>query len=124
MSNSITLSIGSNSDDRNEQVARCLKWIASTMGNCRQSTVYTTAALNGKSGYYANAVASAECDGEMADVNSIFKEYERRNGRNEEARTHGIVPIDIDIVMWNGTIVRSKDYQQDYFQQGWQQICD
>ncbi len=124
MTNSITLSIGSNSDNRDEQVAKCLEWLASILDNCRHSSVYTTAALNGKSGDYANAVACGECRGDIDAANRIFKAYEIENGRDTAARALGIVPIDIDIVIWNGTVVRGKDYAQEYFRQGWKQLCD
>ena len=124
MANSITISIGSNSRDRDAQVAQCLKWLADTLDNCRLSSIYTTAALNGKSGDYAYAVACGECNSDMATANRAFKAYEQSHGRNAEARACGLVPIDIDIVMWNGTIVRDKDFAQDYFKQGWRQLCD
>ncbi len=124
MANIITISIGSNSLDRDAQVAQCLKWLTGTLGNCRHSSIYTTAALNGKSGDYANAVACGECNADIATTNQIFKAYEQSHGRDEAARASGLVPIDIDIVMWNGTIVRDKDFAQDYFKQGWRQLCD
>ena len=34
----------------------------------------------------------------------------------------GLVPIDLDIVMWNGEVVRQRDFNQDYFQIGWKQL--
>lgn len=123
MSNSITVSIGSNSADRAAQVARCLAWLQSTLNGCRQSGVYATAALNGHGGDYMNAVASGECTCSLAALNEQFKSYERQCGRDADCRASGIVPIDLDIVVWNGEVVRPADYAQQYFQKGWHQIC-
>lgn len=123
MNNSITVSIGSNSADRDAQVERCLAWLQATLKGCRQSGVYATAALNGKSGDYANAVACGQCACSLADLNARFKDYERQCGRDADCRARGIVPIDLDIVMWNGEVVRPADYAQQYFQKGWHQIC-
>ncbi len=58
------------------------------------------------------------------ELNSAFKAYERACGRDEECRSKGLVPIDLDIVMWNGDVVREKDYKQQFFKIGWEQICD
>ena len=41
----------------------------------------------------------------------------------DELRANGIEPIDLDIVVWNGEVVRPADYAQQYFQKGWHQIC-
>jgi 2-amino-4-hydroxy-6-hydroxymethyldihydropteridine diphosphokinase len=34
----------------------------------------------------------------------------------------GNVPIDIDIVLWNGDIIKENDFKQSYFQIGWNEI--
>ena len=34
----------------------------------------------------------------------------------------GVIPIDLDIVIWNNNIIREKDFNQKYFQIGWHQL--
>ena len=50
------------------------------------------------------------------------KKWEKQCGRDEEAKKHGIVPIDLDIVIWNDTVLRPKELSRDYFITGYRQI--
>ena len=53
---------------------------------------------------------------------SLLKLYETTHGRTPACKLAGLVPIDLDIVMWNGEVVRQRDFNQDYFQIGWKQL--
>ena len=38
------------------------------------------------------------------------------------ASVSGKIPLDIDIVVWNGEIIRPQDWKQDYFQTGLKEL--
>jgi 2-amino-4-hydroxy-6-hydroxymethyldihydropteridine diphosphokinase len=43
------------------------------------------------------------------DTKAIFKQIEREMGRTSESKQLGIIPIDIDLIFWNETLIH-KDY--------------
>lgn len=71
---------------------------------------------------YMNAVISGYIDIPFETLNANLKEYELKHGRDSEARKKGEVPIDLDIVRWNGEIIRPRDYASDYFRKGLTEI--
>ena len=44
----------------------------------------------------------------------IFKKTEKKLGRTPESKTEGIVPIDIDLIVWNGEICHDDYYRFDF----------
>ena len=44
----------------------------------------------------------------------IFRKIEKKLGRTPESNTEGIVPIDIDLIVWNGEICRDDYYRYDF----------
>lgn len=89
----------------------------------KASRVYSTRPLNNKGNDYANAVISGDCDDNYETINASLKRHEAECGRDEACKMSGNVPIDLDIVVWNGKVMREKDYNQDFFKIGWEEIC-
>lgn len=69
-----------------------------------------------------NAVLSGYSDIPFEKLNKDLKAYELKHGRDSEARRKGEVPIDLDIVKWDGEILRPRDYAADYFRKGLTEI--
>ena len=44
----------------------------------------------------------------------IFKKTEKKLGRTPESKIEGIVPIDIDLIVWNGEICHDDYYRFDF----------
>ncbi len=122
--NRVVVSLGSNCPDGEERVAASLQWLAQQLHEMRASTRYRTPALGDSTRSYCNAVAVGGCAIEIGELNRRFKEHECSCGRNAEARAAGVVPVDLDIVMWDNEILRPNDYKQRFFQIGWQQLQD
>lgn len=120
--NKVVLSLGSNSKDREVCIKRCKDWLASKLVNFCMSHIYETSALNGKDNNYLNAVAIGLVDIDYDAAFKLFKEYEKINGRTIESKRNGQIPIDIDIVIWNDIILRENDFNQSYFQIGWEML--
>ncbi|MGN0214787.1 MAG: 2-amino-4-hydroxy-6-hydroxymethyldihydropteridine diphosphokinase [Muribaculaceae bacterium] len=120
--NSVVVSIGSNSADRDKQMATCIAWLNENFDVTKISSVYNSPAANGKDPDYLNAVAEIQTALEHGTLNNLLKDYERNCGRTPHSKVLGSIPIDIDIVMWNGDVLRQKDFSQPYFSKGWQEI--
>ncbi|MGN0228835.1 MAG: 2-amino-4-hydroxy-6-hydroxymethyldihydropteridine diphosphokinase [Muribaculaceae bacterium] len=119
----VVLSIGSNTRNSQEMIDRCVQWLGSSFVLIACASVYSTPAINGKDADYLNTVAVIASSLPMVELSAMFKDYEKQCGRTPESKLLGAIPIDIDIVVWNGDVVRPRDYCQEYFQIGWREIA-
>lgn len=122
MNNAVVLSIGSNSADREARMTNCIAWLRDNATLTKLSSVYNSPASNGKDPDYLNAVAEIATALTHPELNNLLKDYERQCGRTPQSKSLGSIPIDIDIVMWNGNVLRQKDFAQYYFAKGWNEI--
>lgn len=120
--NRIVISIGSNDRCRESNVEQCLEFLRHRFPETRFSAVYNTPASNGRDADYLNVVMEGTCSDDFDKTKSLLKLYETAHGRTPASKLTGQVPIDLDIVMWNGEVVRQRDFNQDYFQIGWKQL--
>lgn len=118
----VVLSIGSNYSDREKNVAEALAWLGSILEGMKRSSIYETPDVAGHSANYFNAVAMGETSLSIEALDLSLKDYELRQGRDAEARRKGHVPVDIDIVIWNGEIKRPRDFRHDFFRIGFREI--
>ena len=51
---------------------------------------------------------------DLEETIRIFKKTEKKLGRTPESKTEGIVPIDIDLIVWNGEICHDDYYRFDF----------
>lgn len=120
--NRFIVSIGSNSADCHSQVDDAINHLKLKFENVLVSSVYETPALNGVDPSYLNAVAVAYSSLEINQVNAIMKQWEVECGRTPESKIKGVIPIDLDIVVWNDEIIRPKDFSYSFFIQGYNQL--
>lgn len=92
------------------------------LSNVSTSEIYNSKAANGKDPDYLNAVMEAKCRNNYDEINDILKKYEAVCGRTPISKQVGDIPMDLDIIIWNGQIVRERDFAQEYFQIGWKQL--
>lgn len=120
--NKVVFSLGSNCDDALVEMNKCIAWLTSLLTVINVSHIYETAALNGKDKNYLNAVFVGYTDMQYELVKTLMKEYEKSQGRTPESKALGVIPIDIDVVMWNEEVMRNGDFMQTYFQIGWNEV--
>lgn len=120
--NRFVLGVGSNSSDRIWQVDNAIKWIKEKFSNVKLSSIYETRAQNGKDADYINFVVRADTNISIDDVSVMLKTYESICGRTPASKLEGVIPIDLDIVVWNGEIVRQKDFNLPYFARGYHEL--
>lgn len=51
------------------------------------------------------------------EVCACFKDIERKCGRSPEDKTHGIVKMDIDLLVFDEKILKAEDWQREYVRQ-------
>lgn len=73
---------------------------------------------------YQNCVGIVETELEYEELFRIFKEMEKASGRTPGGKKIGVVPLDIDIAMWNDEIKKPRDMMQDYMQIGLMELND
>ncbi|MGN1238558.1 MAG: 2-amino-4-hydroxy-6-hydroxymethyldihydropteridine diphosphokinase [Muribaculaceae bacterium] len=120
--NTLTLSIGSNSKDREWQMKHGIEWLKHIFSDAKVSSVYNSVAVNGRDSDYLNAVMTASTKLDLDDTIALMKQYEAVCGRTPASKLQGVIPIDIDIVLWNNDVIRPNDFARQYFQRGWQEL--
>ena len=116
-----TLSVGSNCGYAD--VRKAVTWLAARLSDFKVSTLYETPAVKAGRGTYVNAVAEGHSPLNPESLNERLKEYERQCGRDENCRRLGIVPVDIDIVICDGHVLREWDYRQNFFRIGFSELA-
>lgn len=119
MSNNLVLSIGSNNHDREWQMKNAIEWLRKQFNAVKISEVYEAVADNGIDGPYLNAVMTAETDLDLDAAIVLVKQWETLCGRTPVSKIKGEIPIDIDIVVWNGNIIRPTEFGRPYFRHGY-----
>ena len=115
----LIVSVGSNCGHRYENVEKAIKEIENLLeGGLRCSDIYETPCALDKGFPYMNAVISGEYDGSLYEAEKKFKALEIKLGRTQESRLKSEVPIDIDIVVADGVVVKEWDYRQNFFKIG------
>lgn len=120
--NSAVICIGSNVADRRSVVAAALGAV-SRGGVVRVSSgLYETEADNGVDAPYINLVAVVDVGLDLDSLRAVAKKLERDAGRTAES-TSSSMPLDIDIIMWNGAVVDRRQYEKPYFKEGYAKIA-
>ena len=63
---------------------------------------------------YLNQLVSAETELTADELNCRLKEMEQALGRTPEMRRQGIVPIDLDLLLWDSDRYHQRDWQRSY----------
>lgn len=73
---------------------------------------------------YYNCVADISTDACLGALLSLTKSLEKEMGRTAAMKALSIVPIDIDVVIFDGETLRPADYSSDYFMLGFSLISN
>lgn len=118
----VWLSFGSNCGEREALISKAIKIIGESLKEVSFSDIYETPEIHGKGAPYLNAVMKGHTFKSFEIFNQELKEYEISEGRDSECRLRGLVPIDIDIVIWDSKVIRPKDFSASFFQLGYQNL--
>ena len=117
--NKVALSISSNVPYGTDAIRTAAAWLRTLLCQFRISSTYST---KSRTATYCNAVAVGTCHNTADQLDQLFKAYELAHGRDAKARQEHVTPIDIDIVVFNGTVLREWDFNQQFFKIGWTQL--
>jgi 2-amino-4-hydroxy-6-hydroxymethyldihydropteridine diphosphokinase len=118
----VNISLGSNVNNKEYYMCRAIHWLQDILVNSRVCKPYITEPISGKGANYLNSVMEGYFNGDIDTLTRLTKGYELSCGRDEECRKRGEVPIDIDIVTFNGEIIRKRDYSATFFKIGLEQL--
>ncbi|MDE6010226.1 MAG: 2-amino-4-hydroxy-6-hydroxymethyldihydropteridine diphosphokinase [Muribaculaceae bacterium] len=120
------LSLGSNDGDREAHLRKALNFLAEICDTLYCSTDYESPALSGgmrvNKPHYLNSVAVVDFDGDTPTLEAMLKACEVMEGRTATARAEGRVPLDMDIVVADGCIIRPKDFRLFFFRRGYEEL--
>lgn len=114
--------IGSNCGKREINVERALCWLSGVLSEFRHSSVYASPDCQGSQREYMNAVAMGYTTLDIFELERLSKNFEKANGRDHEARAKGDVPVDVDLVVFEGKVLREKDFRCEFFLKGYREI--
>lgn len=125
-SNTIVIGIGSNADAAHRNVHNAVEWCRKTFIDMNASSIYSTLPFGKKAtavglGYF-NCVVKARTILDAGSVEQLLKDYESAHGRDLENRRKGIVPIDLDLVMYGNYVLRPQEIDRDYFSRGFNEL--
>lgn len=118
----VVVSIGSNFGDRKSMVGMAIDWLSKELSDFRSSRIYETPSEGHVGSNYMNAVCEGVTRMSRENLENLCKEYERCAGRDSECRAKGNVPIDLDIVIYDGEVVRPTDYRRSFFKIGFGEL--
>ena len=118
------ISIGSNVPDKRERVEKACEELKNRFYSFQVSSIYTTPAVGRCAGQpdYCNAVARFSTTDDYETSRLFFKTMESDYGRVRHSDAVALIPLDIDIVMWDGAVLRQRDMGQEYMRIGLEQL--
>ncbi len=69
---------------------------------------------NRSNSIYYNKVLRIETTYELDELKNVCRQLEIQSGKSKESKEQGIIPIDIDILMYDKHIIKPKDITQAY----------
>lgn len=114
--------LGSNTQCRTEIIHSAIERIAELCRIVSQSAMYEAPDESGLGAPYVNVVLSVVPSLPSETFRNELKGLERAYGRDERSKSIGVMPLDADIIIWDGEIVDPYQYSREYFQIGYREI--
>lgn len=111
---SCLICIGSNLD-RQSQLAAARKALTIAFPDIRFGAELETEAIGENFlSPFSNQLAQFSTSLSPEDVRKTFKEIEQNSGRAKEDKIQGIVKLDIDLLIYNNTVLKPEDLKKDF----------
>lgn len=118
----VIIGIGCNVEPRENGVEEAIGWLGTVLVGMTASAVYVTRPEGTARYPYANAVVAGMTDLSKSDLTAMLKDYETAHGRTPRLKALDIVPVDLDLVVYDGDVLRPGDFEALYFTIGYNQI--
>lgn len=120
---SVVLCLGSNVVDRQQHIDKAMDMLRRYIApDYRMSDAYMTPSHSGFGDAYLNVVMIARTAFGADALHDHIKDIEFASGRTKQSKSEGRVPLDIDIVVYDGNILRPFDFSAVHFQLGYRQL--
>ncbi|MDE6703162.1 MAG: 2-amino-4-hydroxy-6-hydroxymethyldihydropteridine diphosphokinase, partial [Muribaculaceae bacterium] len=116
------LCLGSNTPCRTEIISSVIERIARLCRIVVKSSMYEAPDESGLGAPYVNIVLSVEPSMTLDDFRTELKELELQYGRDAHSKSIGVMPLDADIIIWDGEIIDPYQYSREYFKIGYREI--
>lgn len=118
----IWLSLGSN-EKAQANIEEAQVFLANLLGDVTYSSLMETAPIEmSNPSKFLNQVAYLETTYRREQITKILKEIEQRIGRKKEDKLKEIVRIDIDLLVFDGLVLKEEDLVRDYIKKGIEEI--
>lgn len=112
MQNKIILSIGSNLNDRRKNIEDAVNCLHSAVGTViKVSSLYESASWGFVSGDFYNIIVVLHSQKSAEQILAQIQIIEKSFGRNKSSQNYEARTIDIDIIDFNGEIIKANDLQ-------------
>lgn len=124
MSDGVTavLCLGSNTAAREQIISRALVRLENICHIAASSPVYEAPDDSGLGAPYLNVVLVVTPRLHYDDFKASLKKMETDFGRTGLSKSAGCMPLDVDIIIWDGEIVDRYQYSRSYFQRGYKDL--
>lgn len=116
--NKVILCLGSNWNKENN-MERAIEALRPYFVSFRLSDgMYTEPIDCPQTGTFLNQVVLGYTFRTCPELKSAFKEIERLLGRTPTSKRDGVIPVDIDLLQWNGEVLKPSDMEREYVVSG------
>ncbi len=122
MSVTCYLSIGSNMPPRLRRLDTALSALASVVGIVDSSAAVESDDHSGRGPAYLNMAVRCTTDMSLDDLQRALRDLEKKLGRRPDSKERGMMPVDIDIVEYDGRVVSPDDFDRHYFTTCYRQL--
>ena len=122
MSVTCYLGIGSNMAPRLRRLDDALTALASVVNIEDASAAVESDDHTGRGPAYLNMAVRCTTDMSLDELNTALRDLERRLGRRPDSKERGQMPVDIDIVEYDGRVVSHDDFERQYFATCYRQL--
>ncbi len=110
--------LGSNVVERLDIVRHALAQLERWFRVITMSEYYESDDDSGLGEPYVNLVVSGVPLVDLDTLQTNIKALETSFGRDEMSKERGVMPLDIDVVVWHGKVVDPEEYCRPYFRYG------
>ncbi len=119
----VLLTIGSNAHDAARRVNEACDYLRGLISGIRFSNTVCAPSYTGVGADYINIAVTGTCTCSNEALHQELRRYEDAHGRRRPD-VHGIVAIDIDIVTYDGEVLKPSDMAQPWLGRALALICD
>ncbi len=116
------LCLGSNTPDCREIIPRAVEALACLCHIEIESALYESPDESGLGAPYLNQVVAVTPRLGYGELCARLKALEIEFGRNDRSKAAGIMPLDVDVIIWDYEVVDPYQFSRRYFRIGYNAI--